>query len=97
MVSHWMNQATESRVRNQPLEVFVAARVEAVFGTQGESRFEMSEGHVRIPSEGMRHRQRIVDVILIGFQLVGLAQKFHRLPKVAGIQAGNSQRVVLVG
>jgi hypothetical protein len=97
LVSCRINQAAEARIGNQSLEVFVAARVDAVFGAQGESRFEVSEGHVHVPAKGVRHGQGIADVILIGFQLIGLAQVFERLHKVAGIQTGNPQRIILVG
>jgi len=92
-----MNQAAEARVGSDPLEVFVAARVDAVFGTQDESRFEMSECHVHIPSEGMRYRQSVLDVILMGFKLVGLFQMLDCLLEVAYIQTRNTQRIVFVG
>jgi hypothetical protein len=84
-----MNQAPEARVNGKPLEVFVAARVDAIFGTQGKSRFEMSDCCVHVPLQGVRHRQSVANVILIGFHPVSLAQVLNRQSELARVQAGN--------
>src|SRR5271157_672615 len=89
-ISCQISQAPEAGISGKPLEVFVAARVDAVFGMQGERRFEMSEGCIRVPSQGMRHRQSVMDVILMGFHLVGLAQVLDRQSELARIQTGDT-------
>jgi hypothetical protein len=80
-----MNQAPKAGVSSEPLEVFVAARVDAVFGTQGKSRFEMGDRRIRVPYEGVRYCQSIVDVVLMGFHPVGLTQVLDRKSKLARI------------
>ena len=69
----------------------------AVFRAQGESRIQMGDGHVRISLKRVRNRQSVLDVILVGLQLVGLPKVFNGASKVPGIQTGDPQGVVLVG
>jgi len=95
-ISRRIDQAAETGVAREPLKVFVAARVEAVFRAQSESRFKMGEGHVRISSQCVGNRQSVVDVILIGLQLIGFAEMLNGVTEVPGIQTGNTQGIVLV-
>jgi hypothetical protein len=89
-ISRQISQAPEAGISGKPLEVFVAARVDAVFRTQGESCFKMREGRIRVPAQGMRHRQSVLDVILMGFHFVGLAKVFDRQAELARIQTGDT-------
>jgi hypothetical protein len=45
----------------------------------------------------MRHRQRILDVILMGLQLVGFPKVLNGLRQVSRVQAGDSQGIIFLG
>jgi hypothetical protein len=92
-----MDESAESGVVIEALKVLVAASVEAVLRTQGECRFKMGKGLVGISAQSVRNRQSVMDVILAWFQLVGLAEMLNGVLEIPGIQAGDTQGVVLVG
>ncbi len=57
----------------------------------------MRKGNVGISLQRVRYGQRILDMILVGLQLVSFAKVLNGLRQVSRIQAGNSQGIILLG
>ena len=92
-----VHQTSKSRVPCESLQVLIAPRVEAVFRAQCQGHFEMAESHVHISFERSQYRQSILDMVLPRLELICLAEMFDRPVQISGVQAGDTQGVVLLG
>ena len=69
-----VNEALETRIGRQGMEVFIVAHLKAVPRPKRDGSLEMLERNVGISLQCMSRRQRVFNVLAIGSIFVRLAQ-----------------------
>ena len=96
MAAPGKNQAAEARIGRKYLQVFVAARMEAVFWAQRKCHLEVSESDIGVAFEGARNRQSILNVVLPGLKFIRLAKVLEGPFQISRIQTSNAQGIVVL-
>ena len=86
----------EARIFLKEGEVFVVARVIAIFGAQIDRDFEIFHGGVGFAGEAIERGQRVMNVVGFGCGFAGFVEAFARVVPTADVHHGDAALVVLV-
>jgi hypothetical protein len=87
----------EARVFLEEGEVFVVARVIAIFGAKVDGDFEIFHGGVGFAGEAVERREGVMNVVGFGRGFARFVEAFARIVPAADVHHGDAALVVLVG